>query len=510
MRTEMKKFIYAISAAAMLLSSCSALDLGPIDQYGINNYWNTEAQCERFMIGLHYRLRTRMETIMIMGELRGGTLSTSSITSSGEGASNIAAVSNNLSVANPCLTNWGNFYMDIYQINHAIDKIENACGFLDEATRKTYLGQLYGLRAFYYFHLLRTWGGVPLCDKPDVLITDDLQVLDKPRATEQATWEFVCKSVEKSCEYYQDLGFDNFKGMNCYWNKAASLCLKAEVYLWGAKVKPIGGSAVLAPDPEKYLTDAKTALEEVEPNYRYNAAFIDAFSVKNKDSNHETILAARYMLGESKNYFVNFTYNPAIFTKFFDENGKNIGNYLNIESGYQRYEYSQEFYNSFAAGDKRRDASLYQYYQKDNDSRLEPAGRFLCKFIGDEDNGRIQFTNDVPIYRYMDVALMLAEINNELGISGEVTKWIGVVRSRAFDTPQTFTYTDKDAAEEAILAERKAEFVAESKVWYDVRRMLGGKYALELVGGNELKLLWPIDSGVLSKDDKVKQNEGYL
>ena len=110
----------------------------------------------------------------------------------------------------------------------------------------------------------------------------------------------------------------------------------------------------------------------------------------------------------------------------------------------------------------------------------------------------------------MDVALMLAEINNELGISGEVTKWIGVVRSRAFDTPQTFTYTDKDAAEEAILAERKAEFVAESKVWYDVRRMLGGKYALELVGGNELKLLWPIDSGVLSKDDKVKQNEGYL
>ena len=101
--------------------------------------------------------------------------------------------------------------MDIYQINHAIDKIENECEFLDDVTRKTYLGQLYGLRAFYYFHLLRTWGGVPLCDKPDVLITDDLQVLDKPRATEQATWEFVCKSVEKSCEYYQELGFDNFK-----------------------------------------------------------------------------------------------------------------------------------------------------------------------------------------------------------------------------------------------------------------------------------------------------------
>ena len=32
----------------------------------------------------------------------------------------------------------------------------------------------------------------------------------------------------------------------------------------------------------------------------------------------------------------------------------------------------------------------------------------------------------------------------------------------------------------------------------------------ELVGGNELKLVWPIDAGVLSKDSKVKQNEGYV
>ena len=506
----MKKFLYAISAAAMLLSSCSALDLGPIDQYGINNYWNTEEQCERFIVGLHYRLRSRMETIMIMGELRGGTLNTSSITSSGEGASNIAAVSNNLSVANPVLTNWGNFYMDIYQINQAIDKIENECEFLDDVTRKTYLGQLYGLRAFYYFHLLRTWGGVPLCDKPDVLITDDLQVLDKPRATEQATWEFVRDAVDKSCEYYKDLGFENFKGMNCYWNKAASLCLKAEVYLWGAKVKPIGRTAVLAPEPEKYLADAKSALEEVEPHYSYNKDFADAFSVENKDSNPETIFAARYLLGESTNYFVNFTYNIAIFTKFCDADGNSIGNVLNIGSGFQRYEYSQDFYNSFAAGDKRRDASLYQYYQKDNDNTVQPAGRALCKFLGDLDNGKIQYTNDVPVYRYMDVALMLAEINNELENSGEVSKWIGVVRSRAFDTPPAFTYTDKESAEEVILAERKAEFVAESKVWYDVRRMLGGKYALDLVGDNELKLVWPIDSGVLSKDDNVKQNEGYL
>lgn len=189
------------------MTSCNALDLGPEDFYSINNYWNSAEQCERFMIGLHYRLRERAETMWLMGESRGGLLSTASVTSTGEGAYNIEAVNNNLSEANPVLTNWGNFYMDIYQINHAIDKITTACEFLDEETRNTYLGQLYGLRAYYYFHMLRTWGGVPLCDKPDVLMTSEIAQLSKERATEQATWQFIRDDVDRSCEIYDKLGF---------------------------------------------------------------------------------------------------------------------------------------------------------------------------------------------------------------------------------------------------------------------------------------------------------------
>lgn len=106
-----------------LTASCNALDLGPEDIYSINNYWNSAEQCERFMIGLHYRVRERAENMLLMGEMRGGMLNTASVTSTGEGAYNVEAVNNNLSEADPGLTNWGNFYMDIYQINHAIDKI---------------------------------------------------------------------------------------------------------------------------------------------------------------------------------------------------------------------------------------------------------------------------------------------------------------------------------------------------------------------------------------------------
>lgn len=509
MQNILNKFKTIVLAAfCVVMASCDALELGPIDHWGLNSYWKTPEQCERFMIGLHYRMRTRMEVMMKMGELRGGTLNTAAITSTGEGASDIEIVNNNLSAANAGISNWGDFYMDIYQMNHAIDKLTNECEYLAEKTRKTYLGQLYGMRAFYYFHLHRTYGGVPLCDKPDVLLTDDLDKLDKPRATEAETWEFVRKDIDKSCEYYADLGYENFKSMNCYWNKAASQCLKAEVYLWGAKVKPLKGTSVFSADPAADLTAARSALEEIETKYTYNANYIDAFSVASKDANKETVLAARYILGESTNHYGSFTYNIAIFTRYYDASGNKIGNVLNVSSGNQRYEYSLDFWNSYASNDKRRDATFLQYYLKDNDNKLYPAGRALRKFLGDLKDGKVQYTNDVPIYRYMDIALMLAEINNELEDKAQTAKWINIVRSRA--GVSSFSYTDKLAAEEAILQERTFEFVAEGKRWYDIRRMLDGKYALELVGGNELKLVWPIDAGVLSKDNKVKQNEGYL
>lgn len=401
--------------------------------------------------------------------------------------------------------------MDIYQINHAIDKITTACDFLDEETRNTYLGQLYGLRAYYYFHMLRTWGGVPLCDKPDVLMTSEIAQLSKERATEQATWQFIRDDVDRSCEIYDKLGFGNYKSRNCYWNKAASYCLKAEVYLWGAKVRPLKGSAVFSPTPEADLAEAQQALQTVEALYACNDKFIDAFSPTNKDSNRETIFAVRYKLGEKTNFYSNFTYNVSTFTKWYDLDGNKLGNVLNIGSGAMRYEYTLDFYRSFAAADTRRDATFLPFCGKDNDGELVPAGLVLRKFLGETDNGRVQYTNDLPVYRYMDVALMLAEIANELNEPVEVERWIGRVRTRAYgDEAPAFTYTTHDAAEEAILAERDAEFVAEGKRWYDVRRMLGGKYALELVGGNELKLVWPIDAGVLSKDSKVKQNEGYV
>lgn len=52
------KYIFLILLIGAI-QSCDYLDLSPVDSYGISNYWSTKDQVERYVRGLHYRLRER-------------------------------------------------------------------------------------------------------------------------------------------------------------------------------------------------------------------------------------------------------------------------------------------------------------------------------------------------------------------------------------------------------------------------------------------------------------------
>ena len=68
---------------------------------------------------------------------------------------------------------WAGFYGPILQFNLFIQKVEEI-DFLATDKKDYLLGQAYAMRAYYYFHLLRTYGGVPLVLEPEVLkgVTD--------------------------------------------------------------------------------------------------------------------------------------------------------------------------------------------------------------------------------------------------------------------------------------------------------------------------------------------------
>src|SRR5690606_20724970 len=98
-----------------------------------------------------------------------------------------------------------------------------------------YLGQVYGLRAFNYFWLYRTYGGVPLNTETKIIDgVTTAEPLYLERSSPRATMELIKSDIEKSETLFGD-NLSITEGASI-WSKSATLMLKAEVYLWSAKV----------------------------------------------------------------------------------------------------------------------------------------------------------------------------------------------------------------------------------------------------------------------------------
>ena len=117
----MKKIIYSIAGALLFgMASCDSLDLSPEDFAAAGNYWQNAEQVSTYMNGLHSNFRGENESILNLGELRGGTMreGTSSINTSLNSSS---IIRNDLRTTSTGVSNWNGYYSKILQVNHFID-----------------------------------------------------------------------------------------------------------------------------------------------------------------------------------------------------------------------------------------------------------------------------------------------------------------------------------------------------------------------------------------------------
>ncbi len=297
--------------------------------------------------------------------------------------------------------------------------------------------------------------------------------------------------------------------------------LKAEVYLWSAKVTT--GDQSPAPDD---LTAAADALNQVTPNFGLLNNFASVFSFSNK-GNNEIIFAMRFQENEASNNISQFVYSDNVFVGVkYSKEGKLMLDTLNIRgNGLLRHEYMFPLFESYANEDSRKAATFLDFYS--NASGAD-GGLILRKFIGtiSSTNSRI-YVDDIPVYRLADAILMLAEIKNKRG--EDPSDEINAIRQRAYGTKYNAAlhgYSDQGFAlnELAILAERDKEFVFENKRWFDIVRMQDGAgkslafsstlpfgYKVPLLSESTEahKLLWPVDVSTMNNDPKVLQTPGY-
>lgn len=509
------KFLLSIFSLSIFFSCSKVMDLTPIDYYTPISFWTQEATVNGYMNGLHRGLRDYQFQFLRLGEFRDGQLQSALDGVFNVSLSELPLLRQEMSETNVPVGSWGGFYRPILEINLFIEQVEKVT-FLTPAKKNKFLGQAYGLRAFYYFHLLRTFGGVPLRLTPDVIYDGTQAGLSLPRSTEEEVLTQIKKDVERSITFFVDNSEAvSNKGL---WSINASQMLKGDVYLWSAKVY----------NTTTDFTIAKAALDSVKGT-ELNPAFAAIFNHGSKKSS-EIIFAIDFTYGEASLPVTNFLYdnvgsmNGLYYSPTLTGPTFSNATALNLQNstGLLRYYYDISLYNKFEIGDKRRDATLFAMYRSSTNDI--PGGNIIAsvtvlkKFLGYLDGANRRYADDWPVYREADRLLLLAEIANAENDAATLNTNLKKIRERA-GLIHTNIATG-DAAEIAIFEERLKEFVWEGKGWYDLRRMkVGGKpMAFKSTSHNygvldetteSHKLLWPIEKGIWTTDPLVNQTPGY-
>jgi hypothetical protein len=362
----------------------------------------------------------------------------------------------------------------------------------------------YGMRAFYYFQLFKSWGKVIIQTEPTTSI--DIADLQKPASGTDSVMALIKSDIDKSLNSFgNDYSFRNQKG---YWSKAATLMLKAHVYLWTAHRN--GGTA-----------DAQTALDALSdiqtniPSLKLVPDYADVFASDNK-GNEEVIFTIHNELNESSLPFAGtFAPQTGLIIAYYDSVEDRQFNVTDDNwGGLLRAPIQISTFRKFKDKDSRKWASITAAYTREN-GQYKIAGCFVSKYQGEQNAGSRVYTNDYPIYRYAGLLLLKAEAEVILG--QDPSHEINLVRTRAYGSdydPNTVGYPNQpidNNPEEAILQERYFEFIFEGKRWYDLRRM-GDQYVYKYTSiepSESYKLLWPVDRNTLTNNPALEQNPGY-
>lgn len=533
MKKYFNKLSILIVAMGLSLSSCESLNLVPEDFPAEGNFWKNEAQISGYMKGLHSQLRGNYANFWFLGEARASTQrsGTSTLATSIE---NQAIKANTIDTDTPGFSNWVGFYRPIFDLNLFISRVEPVGeDVLTKDKKNVLLAQAYSLRAFYYFHLLRTYGGVPIETKPSVIDGNpDVTTYYTPRATYDQTLTFIKDDLSKADGLYASAAYPATGAVRESWNKAATKILIADVYLWSAKY-------LKAQYNTADLNKAMAALEEIPAGlFNLKSNYLDVFSYGNK-GNSEIIMALNFSTTDGGNKFAaDFVYATANLTSYLcygaDKKAftANNNDTLNLKSaGWQRNEFSFKFFQAYDDKDLRKRGNFMDIYKSDaftDGFKRTNTGTVLRKYLGTIDGTNRVYGDDYIIYRYADVILMKAEIKNALGQDPSME--INTIRERAYGNGNPYpVYSNSDFAsnELAIYMERAKETPCEGKIWYDLIRMqqsLGGDplvfsdkvcfyedgetHVLDKAKQSHM-LVWPIARGLVTNNPLIKPNPGY-
>lgn len=472
------KFITSLLALTIIFSACEndVLNKGPLDVVDESLVWSDPATAELYLNDLFnylssYNIWDNMDN---MSDLTDG------------GHSWLGCYTYNygeVSSSSDPYSRWS-YYTQIRRVNNLLDHADLLTG--DEASINRVLGQAYFLRAYFYFYLVRAYGGVPLITHA--------QRLDEDIAVSRNSYEECVAFISDQMDHAAELLPLQWDGPNVGRpTKGAALAVKARMLLYAASPLNNPGN-----DQAKWQLASNAAKDVIDLGV-YDL-YPDYDELFRNDNNQEVIFDVQWafpyrITGDPAEIVsAEFIINPQGLNGAFGmnrptqeyvdmfemENGRPI---TDPASGYDPenpYEgrdprfYASIFFNGVlwredtvqTFTDGKHGPGIADLYETSSTMTGYYCRKFTdpsvpCVYLVDQ----IQ-ANWIQI-RYAEILLNYAECQIALGNEGEARTYINMVRDRVGMPP-----TEESGA--ALLAlyrnERTVELGMEEQRYFDIRR----------------------------------------
>ena len=378
-------------------------------------------------------------------------------------------------------------YKNVSQIRNIILQLDAAD--VSEAFKQNYKGELKALRGWLMYLLLDYYGPVPVASDEDLANLQSNIILERPTEAEYVAMienelkDAISMLPTKASEWGRvDAGAANMMLLKLYmhqkrWSEAETVA--------------------------RELTNAKYG-------YRLLDNYYDCFSLET-EINNENIWSIPC---DNENYVNGWvTHTIAAGVPYSNPDIQRWGG----------YRMPWEFYNTFEKNDKRLENIIGEYVSTADGTLINQAnpgtalrkGAMPLKYTVDPNQKGDRSGIDVPVFRYSDVLLSLAEcIAHQDGVTQECMDLINQVRNRVgLESYNLSYYTNTDNYFDMLLLERGHELYCEGHRRTDLIRF--GKFiefARNIPNSQtaDHKVVFPIpNSYIVEYKGALNQNPGY-
>lgn len=421
-------------------------------------------------------------------------------------------------------SDWSKFYKVVAHANLVIKKIEGMPDNVFSSDAKNQLlGEAYFLRALVYFNILRNWGNAPYIsdaiESSEQVINEDLTPVLIGRTKDSEIAKNVLADVNLAISKLK-YATSGSAGWGIRANRGSAEALAGHTNMWMYFLAQRDN----LPTPEKYLTDAITDLEAMKTNGGYSLIdynLPDAIITLYKGQSSESVFELNISSDQNESYRIDnggvenitckvvpldgdATKDKASSIDFIPKSQKNLI-YPDYDFDNQSGDIRANMF--FAAWDSPYNDAFSDVSPTSTDRNLVTWMKKYALMTVDPSHSWNEYVPyfaeaNIPVFRYTDTYLLLAEAYVKSNQTGKAKELIDVIRSRAGLAP----FSGEDLLKE-VLQQRVSELIGEGQIYYDMVRN-NSFLNPQVMGSDRYQqqgYYWPVSSKILVSNKLISQ-----